>query len=324
MKYFNPGKKPKKFGNDKKWRSAASSKIGRKRYRQYEQAAFLGFTSPVRRRTKINPLKIKAIVLSLVLMSWFIFLIFFPYFRIVNISIKGLNILQKNDVLNIINSSLKPESKILPFNHYFFVNTDKIKFNLLNDLPIADIFIEKKFPNSLNVTINEKNSSIILDNEESYYLLDQEGLRLRYLGKVGDNEYLSTTNTIFTATTTSTTSTFSIVHVPNNEIVKNEFPNLPIVLYNSSNKSLNPKKNTIGFINDVDAGLKKGSGPKTTYYELSNDEGTVRVFSNLKWQIIFSTERPVEDQLTTFWNVYKSSRPLEYIDVRIEDRIFWK
>lgn len=326
MRYYQPEPKSKlKKRNRRSW-SGASRYGSRKsiKIRHYEEAAFFG-SSGLYRNQRTKPLHIKSFLLGLVVISWFGFLIYSPFFKITNVNYTGNEVVSKEQLEKIVNGHITSSNKLYPANQYFLLNTDKISNDLQNQLPIESVTVKKIFPNSLNVTITEKNSSIIYDNDESFYLLDSEGKLLKYLKQAGSSAVTMTTE--ITSTTTST-PTPQISNPPLGNEFSSNYPNLPI--YYDHTKKI-PTKNdsvlsqkAISNIIDFDRGIRQGTGLKIIYFTPDYINTDLVAVTGNNWLIKFTTDRSIESQLAAFTNIFKSINPTEYIDVRLEDRLFWK
>ena len=76
---------------------------------------------------------------------------------------------------NIIRSQYLDNWKLIPRDNYFLINTRRVE-NLIKDKFLVDsVTVTRKFPDKLEIEINEKPGSAIYDNGRQYFLLDDEG-----------------------------------------------------------------------------------------------------------------------------------------------------
>ena len=276
---------------------------------------------------KIKSLHIKTIAFLAIVIFWLVLLAFLPSFRINNITITGNNYIKSDQILDSIDKKISANKFILPSNIYFLVNEKQIANHLKENFPIENLSIKKVFPNNLEVVITEKNSSLILSNKNGYFLLDSEGKAIK---KISEPGYITTIMpdseaSKSTTTTTSTTITHTTIARPTGTEFNKEYTNIPIYFdeYGDTNSdNLNIK--TISSIIDFDNALKRGSDIKIVYYKPDTLKGDVQAVTNSGWLIKFTSERSIEDQINNLNNVVKSINPIEYIDLRLEDRLFWK
>jgi hypothetical protein len=325
MRYYRTEKKPKT--KNRRRQSWGSSHFGMRkngRVRHYDEAAFLG-SSGLYRHQKTKPLHVKSLIFGSILIIWLGFLIYSPFFKIFNVDYSGNKIISTDQIENIVKKHITPKYNFYPTNQYFLVNAKEIYDDLLVNLPLESTKVEKIFPNTLRISIVEKNSSIIYDNGESYFLLDHEGKLLKYLDQVKVEEL----NPTSTTSIKSNTSTSKLIQIkPSGTEFARDYPNLPIFV--NSNDAQPTKDNSsvdqkiISSIIDFDRGIRQGTDIKIRYYEPDFIKADLIAVTDLGWLIKFTVDRSIDSQLAAFRSIYKASSPVEYIDIRLEDRLFWK
>jgi hypothetical protein len=94
------------------------------------------------------------------------------------IEIEGNKNISSGDVINIINNKIsKPILWFIPGNSFMFFKNEEIEVVLINEFSeIKSIEIKKKFPNSLEIKIDEKNPLIIWCRLDDCYYVDNNGV----------------------------------------------------------------------------------------------------------------------------------------------------
>lgn len=263
--------------------------------------------------------------LVIFLLIWGGLLIYLPYFKIDDVQINGLGLITRNEAEEILNNYWSKLKKIAPSNNYFLTNTQTIADNFKTKFSLKDIIIRKIFPNKLQITIYEKLSSVIYYDRLNYYLLDVSGTPLKQLSV--PTLYISSTSDFLNATGTP------LVKTPNINYIKNTYgKNYPIIYFSSTSTIDNIfttstflNKNIIsGIINFVNTLAKEGSGIKVNYFEIKNLNTGAKVYSNKPYTIYFEPLNDITEQISKLTLITANNQPKEYINLRYNDRIFWK
>src|SRR3989344_439023 len=131
------------------------------------------------------PVLIKIIFLLIILLSWITLVIYLPYFRLNKIVYYGLDIIQKDEMENYLKLEYLDSWSLLPHDNYFLSSTGEMARMLNQNYSLERVEVRKKFPNTLEVDLKEKISSAVYDNGKKYFLLDDHGTALKYLGETG-------------------------------------------------------------------------------------------------------------------------------------------
>lgn len=334
--YESPWKKFLRFKERRKYKKITPIKQ-EGRYRE----------NPYKIKKKELPLlSIKITMFIVFLVGWAALLLYIPYFRVNKISISGLNNLTKEEIDQFIADKYLKRSKIIPYSNYFLVDIDKIKNGLNKQFALDSIQMQKKFPNEINITIVEKISSLIYDNGQKYYLMDSGGTVIKYLGDVSSNEFINKTNTTPTTNTTNTNSSTDALlipsfstntttissstreHIPDYKKIQRQFGSYPI-LYDKRGLSLEEKETGVlseQFISSVISWYKglSGQGIETKYFILENMNSGVTIDTTDSWNILFKPENSADLQINNLKNLLKNIHPVNYVDLRFGDRVYWK
>jgi len=145
--------------------------------------------------------KVEISLLFIVFLSFLGVLIYHPFFHFSNIIISGTERLAPNDIADAVKGSMEYKKlMIFPANNYFFVDTDEIQ-SILNDrFPLNSVTIQKTFPHTLDIHVDERLSTIIFDNGHTYYFMGLTGKIVEPIRNVTpaewviETEYVTSTN----------------------------------------------------------------------------------------------------------------------------------
>jgi cell division septal protein FtsQ len=230
-----------------------------------------------------------------------IYVVFFSEFLEINsIDIGGNEIISNDSILERINPEISGEYLgFIRKNNLLLIRTNKIKTNVLNDFKIIrEIKIKRRFPDGLKISVIERHPQLVFCGAGQCFLIDEK--REAYDNFNGEND--------------------------------NNF----IILTDESCKGINlgdliAEPNYIEYIKGIREGLT-GLG-----LEVENDFRTVsfiskdiRVKTKEGWEIYFNEDVPLEKEISMLKIVLDNKiteeqrKDLEYIDLRIDNKIFYK
>ncbi len=297
--------------------------------------------------TRLNlwPL-IRKLLLPALLLAWIGLMLFLPYFRINNVSYYGLNIVKKDTIDTYVRGNvLASRFSWWPANNYFLLGKSRLESNLKKQFSFATVTVKKVFPNRIIVDVTEKISSIIYDDGQNYYLLDQSGQIIKLLRAVGESERktvlisapivaISSTTPTFTASSTaeSPSSTTRIDHTPNSASIHQEFGKFP-VLYDKRDEPLNAASSSgmvlfnpiaVKGILDWQTLVEERGIGRIKYFTSQQTTPGITTVINEPWTLQFDPTGDLEQQARNIELVLRENRPTQYIDVRFGDRVYWK
>ena len=264
---------------------------------------------------------------------WFLFLLtvtsiglflYHPYFHITDISVQGTQRLHESDIVSTIQKTLNHNYVfIIPANHIVFSKTRVIKNVLMNKYPLEEVVITKYFPDSIEVTLQEKISTVIYNDGEQYSYVGANGDIIERLRSNGPDEYI----------TIQVNSSTERVHKINRDSLIQEFGDYPIVL-DARKTVVSPSEEkellqpaTITHIIDWYTKLRKHHNLPLKYFRIDNNIFDGSILTDEGWEIRVSFHDNVEETMQTLQYVLDEhvQRPnFSYIDLRFGNRVFWR
>ena len=307
------------------------------------------------KRTKKNYRRIITLyILLIAVILWIGLLLYLPNFKIQKLEFEGLQIIKQEEIESIIKENFLQEGKFIPKNNFFLVRSKKIAKFLDCKFSLRSIEITKKFPSTLKINLKEKLSAIIYDNEKKYVLLGINGGIIKDIKPVDESEFVLKNLNIATTTPTSTLpeslnsleaipeqliTTSTIIemertHIPNKELLK-DFSDYPI-LYDKRRLNLEnlpvegEEKNTIldkEFIERVIEFyevVQEDRGVSIIYMEMEHPLAGIKITTDKEWFVWFQPNNNIDKQLNNLEIILKENNPRDYIDLRYEERVYWK
>lgn len=274
----------------------------------------------------------------LFLMAFFsvlIVLLFQPFFYITDIRVTGLQRITREDFQSTINSVINYRRWfIFPGQNYFVVDLVGLKEILTNKFPLEKIIIKKTFPHGLTVMVEEKISTIIYDNSEKYYYLNNDGNIVEILRQVAEDEWQETkkitTSTNEMGEEIEKTEVVDRYHLPNHTKIVQEFGDYPIIYdkrarigeINTQVLSLEFSANIITWFNLIN----KKTNILLAYFTLENDMGEGRIYARSGLEIKMYWNKGIDEQFSKLQYLLKNdfNSNINYIDLRYADRIYWQ
>ena len=163
-------------------------------------------------------------------------------------------------------------------------------------------------------------------------MLDTGGGLIKYLGEASSVSGTPSNFSILKNATSSTShvSGASSTYTPNFKKIQALYGNYPIVY---DTQIIKIENNQLGLLpqNIVEsiiawhtALLKKGIGT-AEYFKIDNPSAGVMIDTAKTWNIYFNPDIiDVDFQINNLKNILKTVKPTEYIDLRLDSRIYWK
>ncbi len=266
-------------------------------------------------------------------------LLYHPFFRLRDIHITGIERIDHTDFLHTVSGILASKKfLLLPGDSYLTADLDDLHTILSERFPLQSVAIQKKFPHSLRIEIEEKISTIIYDDGKTYAYLGLDGNVLETIRRVGENEW-----TIKKEITTSTRLDGSIareekiierIHIPPVQSIVQEMGEYPIVYHIKQTSSSSTATSTPLLANAAIGGiiswyqkLTHESNIPVGYFFLGDRDHEGVIHTRLGWQIKAIFDDTVPDQFERLMMMIKKhgpNNPASYVDVRYPGRVYWK
>jgi len=294
------GRHKKNFFNRPKFKYHNHTKFSSK---EYTNPFFAKRKSRAKQfRVSIVPLYVKialAVILLLVITATG-FLLYSSFFTIKNVEINNDGKMSREEIGNIINEQKNSNKLIfLPQSNIFLFSKTGLQERLEKKYSFNNIQIEKKLPNKLVVTLKEKEYAIIWHEDERYFYSDKSG------------GIITETNVL--------------------DIKDKNYP----IIDNWSNKKITDNKaqinqNDIDFIISLSQKLSNYKNEiKVLSFIIDNDLCTVKANLENGPKLYFNTQGNADKQIEKVMLIKKDQLKndffkKEYINVKIEDRVYYR
>ncbi|OGH69574.1 MAG: hypothetical protein A3C90_02545 [Candidatus Magasanikbacteria bacterium RIFCSPHIGHO2_02_FULL_51_14] len=262
--------------------------------------------------------------------------LFHPFFSIRTLVIEGTDRIGELEFRGAILGAIDGNIMfVLPRKNYFLVDAEELGDIIRMRFPIESVVIRKIFPNTLDISIEEKLSTIIYDTGNEYSYLGLDGNIIEVIRKVGEDEWYETTRVVTTTLADGSIEEREEVvrrfHVPPIKQIRAEMGEYP-VLYDARNKT--PGINDTALRGEIVSGIiswysmiDRNSDVPFAYVVIDDELGDATIVTEEGWEVRVKLDERVGEQFEDMQYVLreKVTRPnLKYIDVRFDDRVYWQ
>ncbi|MCL5094281.1 MAG: cell division protein FtsQ/DivIB [Patescibacteria group bacterium] len=235
-----------------------------------------------------NPLKIFKYVGFFLLTVLVYIVIFSPAFKVKKVIISGLEMA----------NSQKLEKKFLGKN-LIFLRTQAVSENIEGDQKVKELKVEKNyFSGTLRIMVILREPFVILTEKGKRYLVDTDGILFKEIGETEEKS-------------------LNLIKINNNLISFS---------HNLGDELIEQKK--LFFLKDLINNFPTKTAETISAISFDNSNDEITVLANSNYKIFFDLKRSIDSQIESVVMIKdeteKSKRKLEYIDLRIETRIFYK
>lgn len=249
-----------------------------------------------------------AVFLFIVLVGAAVYFVFFSqYFVIRNIQISGVEKISQDDLHSLIDSQLATRRFFIFNQDNIFVFDEKTAEKIIDGkYALNSLKIDKSLPGTLKISLEEKKPAIIWKTADKFYLVGGDG---------------------------------AIINEISPEEVSGYQGNQPgvkmAVVFDDSNASVSTKdeiltSRVVQNINDLQNYLSQTTGLQILNLEMANhDDPTIKCLTGEGWEAYFSFVNDLNAQvnkLKVFLEEKNQAerRGLQYVDLRFEDRVYYK
>lgn len=217
------------------------------------------------------------------------FIFFSPYFRIASVSYSDTKYVSREELARVVTDTRGVlNNNIITFG--FFKFSDRLG----EVTGVGSFSIHRQFPNKISIEIVEKSPIFVWQILDRKYLVDESG----------------------------------IAWAP----YEDKYATLPLVI---DTKNVPVELGTkiapasfVTFVRDLTGNFEGTTASKIVKMEVLDIVSDLKVTSSAGWYVYFDTTRTAKNQLTSLVRVIEEvrgkKRNLEYVDLRIDNRIFYK
>lgn len=303
------------------WGKKKKNLFSNKKYRIIRHQ--VKYKNPLSKKRKIFELKPIKIINFFLLIGIAIFLYFFVFsnfYDITDIQVAGNEVISTDDVLDITNQYLSQNS-LLIFKHrnIFIFNKNALKKRINEVILLDNLKVDKILPNTVKLTITEKDSAVKWLTNEKEYLVDNQGQIIKQY-------YTSSTPTIFNMNDADNVINDTLGQDTESKFIK--LRDLSNQAANLSNFVL--KAENISFILSLQDQIKDKDYLKFNEIDVpSTFPQYISLIMAEGWQIQFNLKDSLEAQLKRLnllidQKIKKENlNKLDYIDLRLGESIYY-
>lgn len=286
-------------------------------------------------QTKRN---IQLAIVLVCFMATFGIILFHPFFRIDKVDVTGTNRLSGQEITDATIGVIGHKKMgIIPGNSYMFVDVVEVRDIIMNRFPIESVTVRRTFPNHLAVDIIEKTSTLIYDNTLTYSLIGLDGKIIEPLRKVGEDEWQIETETVTTSDKFGDVyeeeKEIARTHAPSARLLHQEIGEYPIILdmRTSATEIVTTTPMSPELTQAVAAWydlLKQTPDIVPAYVVVGKTSLDMELHTQEGWKIKILLDETVPSQFEAMRLAFAQSSinraSLSYIDVRYDNRVYWK
>ncbi len=267
---------------------------------------------PVRRRLHI-PVSVKLYGLALLLAGGIWWINQSPQLRLSSIEVVGNRTISRDAIAALINAQLDTARLgVLPQRNLLWFDADAAIAKLRQQFGFTAVEVLRRWPNTIRVTVHEPAATLVWVSGPQAYYVDEGGL---VIAPVSPDDALSLEQ--------------GSVRVLRHPAVAQPVP----VVYDLSNQPPNPGQAvtplaTLTLLLDLNQRLTGGTIAPVSHYQINGAERTLVVVTQGGWQIMFSLNRGVGEQIRSLQAVLdtsiKDQSKLKYVDLRFGGKVYYR
>ena len=272
----------------------------------------------------------KIIVTAFILilfLGWVALMLTLPYFKISKIEIIGTKISRPNEVEDFIRFGDYFKDGVICRQNYFLFPDKTVASKIQQQFLYENTEIKKIFPDTIQVIVTEKPASIIYDNNGVIYLLDADGKMIKKTEFYYNSQILAQ-NIATSSIVSSTISTSTLSHdqIAAYQATKKEYGNFPVIF---DNKPADLSKDVLSNNLIETAQLwekyltEQGIG-QVQFFNTDETNFNLKINLDKPWHILINSKNDINAQMRNLKLILTNNKPTSYIDLRFEERVYWK
>jgi len=282
--------------------------------------------------------QIEVAVLVLSVCGFVAVLLLHPFFQVRDVRVNGTIRLQEQDIKDAVHGALAFKRFFLvPGANYFFVQERELEDILIERFPLNSVRVTKEFPSHLNVDMTERISTIVYDNGSMYYLMGTTGKIVEPIQKVPESEWRIKTETV-----TSTNELGEEVreekeiaryHIPDYRALVQNIGEYPIIYSVGDGQQAEELGVTTEVLVPAQAEavalwyeeLGRHAGLEPQYMSMSTpyDVTYYTAGPDINVSLVGEQGQQIERLRTALQHI-SSLSTVSYVDVRFDQRVYWR
>jgi cell division septal protein FtsQ len=228
------------------------------------------------------------------------FVIYASCFEIKKIAVSGSEDIDVTNKIQIItkNELVGYRNLVIPKNNILFFDKNSLEKKLRENLVLEKLVIKKQLFNTLKIEAEEKLPAVLWDNNGEYFYIDKQGVAI---GAVKWEEVKYDLPMVSRGTTTSVVINTKLLDEQNVSFIREA-------------------------IEKMRARFSDWQIRVAVAQDITNRE--IYFYTTEGWYVILNTEKDIDKQLDNLEELLKQKlldrKGLEYIDLRLEEKIFYK
>ncbi len=235
------------------------------------------------------------------------FIFFSPYFSIKKIETSGLEKISYDELRGMVDEQISSRRFfIFSQNNIFIFDEKEISDKVYGKYALNFVKVNKSLPGTIKISLEEKKPALIWKTTDKFYVVDFDGAIIREITQTEVSEYQG-----------------------------NRFGAKMATVFDDSNTSVANKDKVlsgqaVGAITDIQNNLSRATGLVILNFVIADrNDSTLKCITGDGWGAYFSLINDLNAQinkLTTFLMDKKQEerKRLEYVDLRFEDRVYYK
>lgn len=215
--------------------------------------------------------------------------VFSPLFWVRNVTVEGTKALKPDAIKDYTVQAAQRQWGPIISQSLAVLKEPSVESSLKNHFPdLAEVTVTKHWPNSLTVSVTERQSTILWKTKDSYYLVDQQGIA--YAPGTPGEKLLLVEDSAGVPVQIGQ-------HLATDQFVK-------VLL-------------------DIQVQMQ-GIGVPVTSFRVPETTFEVQAVTGKGWYALFDTTRPIPTQVQALQLALKTQKPAEYADLRVPGRVYVK